>query len=301
MLGPDVDISKKPRAADKAKDRSSFGTIKALSRGLELLEAISDAGGKMRLTPLAKHMGLHLSTVHHLVKTLHQLGYLLRDENHEYRLSGRVFKLAEVAWHADRLGHLAVGPLSELALKTHETTHLAIFDRSDAIIVMSKFEGTGSSSLVERVGAVRPFYCTALGKVLLAHQPEVVQEHYLTITPLKPVSPKTVTAEAVIREELRRARLQGYAIDDEEFTLATRCIAAPVFNYSGTAIAAIAVAGNIWNVTDERMPALIKATCDMAARISADLGYDITERLAAPSLVPAPPGVARLAARDRRN
>jgi DNA-binding IclR family transcriptional regulator len=289
MLDPDLIIAKKPRArAGAAKPGSSFGMIKALARGLELLEAISDAGGKMRLTPLAKKMGLHLSTAHHLVKTLHQLGYLLRDDNHEYRLSGRVFKLAEMAWHADRLGLLAAGPLAELALKTHESTHLAIFDRSDAIIVMSKFEGTGSPGLVERVGAVRPFYCTALGKILLAYQPEVVQEHYLTTTPFKAITPKTVTSQAHIRDELRRARLQGYAIDDEEFTMATRCIAAPVFNYSGTAIAAIAVAGTIWNITDERVPALIKATCDVAARISVDLGYDAAERLAGPSVVVSP-------------
>ena len=272
--------TREPAARDSRKSvgTRSVGTINALRRGLQMLETIGDAG-RLRLTLIADRMQLNLSTAHHMVKTLHEFGYLVQDENREYRLSPRVFKLAASAWDADQLGHAAVSAVAELALVTGETSHVAVFDRGDAVIILSRIEGNGSANLVERVGAARGFHCTALGKVLMAYQPEEVQNHHLA-GPLKVFTRKTVTNPNRLRDALRLAREQGYAMDDEEYTIGTRCIAAPVFNYSGMVAAAIAVHGNLWSITDQRIPELVRIVREKAAQLSAELGFMTAQSIA---------------------
>jgi DNA-binding IclR family transcriptional regulator len=259
------------KSARKVSDPRSDSTIKALRRGLQILETIGDAK-RLRLTSIADRMRIHLSTAHHMVKTLHQSGYLVQDENREYRLSARVFKLAASAWDADRLGHFAAASVAELALATGQTSHFAVFDRGEAVIVLSRFEGNGSANLVERVGAARPFHCTALGKILMAYQPVQIQDHYLS-NPLKVFTPKTIVKPDRLRDMLRQRRADGYAMDDEEYMEGTRCIAAPIFNYAGEVAAAIAVHGNVWSVSHQRVPELVRAVKAKAAALSLDLGY----------------------------
>ena len=57
------------------------GTIQSLRRGLQVLQAIADAGGRASLTDIAHKLGLNFSTTHHLAKTLEEDGYLVQDED----------------------------------------------------------------------------------------------------------------------------------------------------------------------------------------------------------------------------
>jgi IclR family acetate operon transcriptional repressor len=52
-----------------------------------------------------------------------------------------------------------------------------------------------------------------------------------------------------LKEHLKTVRTQGYAIDDEEKERGIRCVAAPIFNETGKAVAAISISGPAFRVT----------------------------------------------------
>lgn len=246
-------------------------TVQALERGLRILDVLA-LEGRLPLAQIARTVELNLSTAHHLMKTLEGLGYVAHSRDRSWQLSARVFQLAAAAWNADELASLGEATIAELAKKTGEATQLAVFDRRH-VIVVSKFDRDGPERLFERLGAPRPAYCTALGRALLAYQHPSVTEAYLASAELKALTPKTITSAARLREELRKVRRSGIAVDDEEFSQGIRCVAAPVFNFSNAVAAAVGMFGPAWRVSQQRVSAHSATVARFAQRLSRELGY----------------------------
>lgn len=245
--------------------------MQALERGLRILDALSHEG-RMPLGQIARRLALNLSTAHHLMKTLEGLGYVSLGRDRAWQLSGRVFQLAAAAWNADELATLGVATIAELGKKTGECTQLAVFDRRHVILV-GKFDGEAPERLFERLGAPRPAYCTALGKALLAYQDPSVVAAYLHSTDLKALTPTTITSAARLKEELRRIRRSGIALDEQEFSHGIRCVAAPVFNFTSSVVAALGMFGPAWRVSARRLSGHAKTVARLAHRLSKALGY----------------------------
>ena len=70
-----------------------------------------------------------------------------------------------------------------------------------------------------------------------------------------------------------KVRKEGWAIEDEEYLRNNRCIAAPVYNYTGSVIASIAMNGDCSELTDEKLPLLVAALKDTATLVSKGMGY----------------------------
>ena len=49
-------------------------------------------------------------------------------------------------------------------------------------------------------------------------------------------------------EDVRRG---GIAFDDGEFNAEVRCVAVPVYNFTGDVIGALGISGPIWRMTDQ--------------------------------------------------
>lgn len=246
-------------------------TIQALERGLRILDVLSNEG-RMPLAQVARLVDLNLSTAHHLMKTMEGLGYVALGQDRNWQLSGRVFQLAAGAWNADELATLGAATMRELGTKTGEATQLAVFDRRH-VIVVAKFDGDGPERLFERLGAPRPAHCTALGKALLAYQDQAVIAGYLQSADLKPFTPATITSGTRLREELRKVRRTGIALDEQEFSHGIRCLAAPVFNFSGGVVAALGMFGPVWRLSSRRATARAATVKRCAESLSRQLGY----------------------------
>jgi DNA-binding IclR family transcriptional regulator len=263
------------RRAELAPDNSRTGkgpVIQSLQRGLSILEIIGRNPGGVTMAEVSRHIGLHTSTTFHLLRTLTALGYLTQDEaTRQYRVGPKVFQLAASAWGEVEIVNLATPILADMAQQTGETSHLAIFERGEAIVI-TKIDGSSPVRLTERVGYPRPAHCTAIGKVLLAHLPEAELKAFLDSNELRPLTPKTITAAPLLEQELARVRKQGYAFDDEEFTQGIRCIAAPVRNFTGQTMAAIGISGPVWRISLDRVAELTGVVKSMGQRLSQRLG-----------------------------
>src|SRR3989337_864545 len=78
-----------PRAAGRS------GSVQSIERAFGLLETMADHGGMMGLSRLAAESGLPLPTIHRLVRTLVDLGYLRQEPSRQYVLGPKLIRLGE--------------------------------------------------------------------------------------------------------------------------------------------------------------------------------------------------------------
>jgi len=110
-----------------------------------------------------------------------------------------------------------------------------------------------------------------LGKALLAWAPEDWTDRFLRRR-LRAYTPATRTDPTLLRREVERVRATGYALDNEEFAIGLKCIAAPIFDHTRRVAASLGIAGPAVRLGDERMPRLTSLVREAAADASRILG-----------------------------
>ncbi|MCO1654312.1 IclR family transcriptional regulator [Pseudonocardia humida] len=212
--------------------------VQALTRGVDLLEALADAGGEAGVSELAGRTGLAPGTIHRLVRTLLHAGYLRQLPSRRYALGPRLIRLGDSATRM--LGRWATPTLTELVAAIGETANLAVLDGDHAVYV-AQVPSPHSVRVFAEIGRRVPVHCTGVGKALLSALPAAEAETLLARTGLPAVTPSTVTDPDRMRAELAATRERGYATDDGEQEPGVRCVAVPVVGAHGAV--ALSVSG----------------------------------------------------------
>jgi DNA-binding IclR family transcriptional regulator len=248
-------------------------THRSLERGLAVLESVAAAGRPASLAETARRLGLHRSTAHHLMQTLVSAGYLQQEKTSRgYQLTAKLYQLTGRMWNAAQLGEIAQPILQELTRATGEATSVAAWI-DGTVTIAAKCEAGGPVRVVQDSAADRPIYCTAVGKALAAWLPRAEVQAALARTRLVRLTPKTIVAPRAFEAELRRIRAAGYAVDDEEQYEGLRCIAMPVFCYTGQVFAAMCVLGPRHRMTQQKVVAVRAPLTALSRQLSARLGY----------------------------
>lgn len=257
---------------DDVEDRSRAGGVQSIGRAFSILEEVARNRDGIGLAELSKRVGLHNSTTFHLVKTMVSLGYIrqLKDSK-RYRIGRPLFALAASALDEMEMVSMATPVLENLSCDTGESSHFAT-RMSDAVVVMARTPGPGAFQLTDRVGVVRPAYCTALGKVILAALRDDQLERYLERVALTPLTAKTITDPERIRREIKEVRRDGIAFDDGEFNEEVRCAAVPVRDFSGQVIGAIGISGPVWRLSLQALQGKARKLEQAARRLSQAFG-----------------------------
>jgi DNA-binding IclR family transcriptional regulator len=250
-------------------------THRSLERGLAVLEVVASAGRPIALAETARRLGLHRSTTHHLMQTLVRAGYLSQqDRSRAYELTQKLFQMTGRTWSPEQLGETAQPLLQELTQATGEGASVAMWADGN-VVIAAKREAEGPVRALQDVGAVRPMYCTAVGKALAAWLPQSEVTAALARTPMEPRTARTITTPAAFEAELQRIRAAGYALDDEEQYEGLRCVAMPVFAYSGQVIAAMCVVGPKHRMTQQKLAAVRAPLAVLSQRLSDRLGFGL--------------------------
>jgi len=261
----------RPDIDDDVEDRARGG-IQSIGRAFAILEEVARHRDGIGLADLSKRVGLHNSTTFHLVKTMVSLGYIRQlKESKRYRIGRPLFALAASALDEKEMVSMATPVLDELSRQTGESSHFAS-RMSDAVVVMARTPGPGAFQLTDRVGVVRPAYCTALGKIILAALLPDQLDRYLDRVELKALTQKTVTNPQRLRRELQEVRRTGIAFDDGEFDKEVRCAAMPVHDFSGQVIGAIGISGPVWRLSISALQSKTRIIGEAAKRLSEAFG-----------------------------
>jgi len=248
-----------------------------LERGLAILGCFTPERPVLGIADIADDLGLSRSTTHRYVITLVALGYLEQGASRKYRLGLRVTDLGMSALNSTGLREHAHPYLEELRQRTSYTVNLAVLDGEEILYVdraRSFRRGQSKIDLNLHPGSRLPAYCTAMGKLLLAHLPDDQQRDLLGSMKLTKRGPNTITSKKALRDELDEVLDAGFAVNDQELAPELHSISAPVRNEAREVVAAVNMAAHSSMISlEELVDALGPHLISTADRISARLGY----------------------------
>ncbi|MGH7498299.1 MAG: IclR family transcriptional regulator [Gemmatimonadales bacterium] len=245
----------------------------SVARALAVLDhlASADATG-LGVTELSRRLGVHRSTSSRVLMTLQRAGFVERDPVTEKYCAGeRVLELASRVPPRLQLRHVAEPYLRRLEGKAGETVTLAAFQGFEAV-TLAFVRSRHLLSATPENGRPAPAHCTALGKSLLAFQPESVIARVLE-RELVAYTPRTITDIRRLRIEIDRIRKRGYALSIEERELALTGVAAPVRDSRGEVVASVGISGPLQRLTPKRLEQLAPDVVEAADDLSGWLGY----------------------------
>jgi IclR family acetate operon transcriptional repressor len=211
-----------------------------LGRALALLSEFRPGEREVGLAELARRSGVAKPTAHRLLAEL-ESWMLVERTGRGYRLGLRLFELGQVVPRQRDLQETATPFLADLYEATRETVHLAVPDGAEVVYVQ-KLSAPGAPDIPSRLGGRMPAHCTGVGKALLAFGPPERLAAVLAAG-LTRRTPRTVVLPGMLGTQLATIRRRGLAEEHEESGPGIACVAAPVMDSSGVAIAAISITG----------------------------------------------------------
>ncbi len=247
--------------------------VKSVERAFEILERIGMAKNGIGVTELASELDMYKSTIHRVLTSLSSLGYVVKDgESGRYKLGYKLLEVSSRLLNNHDIRQVALPFLRELAEWTNEVVHLVVRDKGQ-VVYIEKVEGAETIRMHSQIGSRVPVHCTSVGKAILAHLPEEEVRGIIERYGLAKHTEHTIGDEAALFEHLQQVRQCGYALDLEENEIGITCVAAPVYNYKGEAIAAISVSGPTMRMPTERLESLSAQVREVGMRISTRLGF----------------------------
>ena len=241
--------------------------IHSVENAFSLLEVLADNGLDLGITELCRKIALPKGTVHRLLGTLKNLGYIEQDpQNRKYYLTVKIFKLGTAV--TDKIGLVQIVPyMKKLSQQFNETTNLAIMDR-DEIIYLYSVGSDNTLKLDLRIGSNQPAYCAAVGKVLLASLSEQDLADYLQRIQLKSYTSYTITSKEYLKKDLKLIRERGYSFVNEEYMVGVSCVAVPIKDQQGKVCAGLSFSVPTVRMDKEKLPQLIDSLISTAKKIT---------------------------------
>jgi len=248
-------------------------SVQSVDRTFDIIELLAVSGNGMGITEIGKKLGLHKSTVYRLVNALVRRGYLEKVQNTGlYKIGPKFVEISGLYLRQVELKTEAMPFMRNLSDLTGQVTHLAILDETE-IVYIEKIDVMPGLRMYSQIGRRVPVHCSALGKALLSAQEENFRESILKKIKYEQYTENTITDEDEFRKELEKTRLRGWAADNEEHEKGIRCIAAPIRDYTGKAVAALSITGSSTKVSPEKDEYYGKMVAEAADNIPRRLGF----------------------------
>ncbi len=254
-------------------------TSAAVERALSILELVSVSTNGLSNSDLSRRLEIPKSSASYILRVLEKRDYLRRDDGGKYRLGLKVMDLTGSAMPQRDVREIAKPVMAEFLRKSHlPEAHIAVLDNGRAVYV-EKVEGEKSFIKMDIwVGHRLPVHTTAIGKVLVAY---LSDDEILAILDLRGMEKKTkrsIVDPAKFLREAARVRKYGFAVDDEENAAGVRCIAAPIFDDSGTVVATLGTSSIIMHIDEAHMPKIVELIRKAAEKVSIGMGYSATRQ-----------------------
>lgn len=210
----------------KAEQRPVKGST--INRVLDILETVAASERPLSPTDLAVQLNIPKASLHRLVATLEEQGYLQTRMNQRGLQPGH--RLQRVA-----LGVLASAPmqaqrraiLATLSQEIGETCNIAVPDGAE-MIYFDRAETHWPVRVQLQIGSRVPVYATAGGKMYLSSLPRAKRESLISYIKLVPYTANSILDPAKLHAELDATSARGYALDNEEYIDGMVALAVPI-------------------------------------------------------------------------
>ncbi|MFC6964747.1 IclR family transcriptional regulator [Halocatena marina] len=223
--------------------------IKAAKVSLEIIETLRELEGA-GVSEIAKQLDKPTSTIHDHLQTLEQEEYLVKKGS-QYYVGARFLQLGIQARARQKVFSIAQSEIDDLAAETGEHVNFMIEEHGLGVFLY-RARGQKAVRLDTHAGMRVPLQTTALGKTIMAFRPREEVEAILDRHGLPQVTENTITDRTKLFDALDQIQEQRYAHDHEERVKGMRCVAAPIVNNKGDAVAAVSVSGPKTRMQGER-------------------------------------------------
>ncbi|MGA8740761.1 MAG: IclR family transcriptional regulator [Terracidiphilus sp.] len=252
-------------------DHSDPYQLQGLDRVVAILDLLGASDNSLSLAEICQRMGLHKSTAHRALMALERTGMIERAPASRYRLGLKLYDMGSRAVEQIDLRSRVHPHLRKLALRVGETVHLGVLHQT-RVVYINKIEPINRRVCISsRTGTSNPVYSTSLGKAILAYMPPEEVAKTVAKIQFMSLTSKTLTSPEELLEALDRVRRRGYAVDDEEMEIGTRCVGAPILDTSGHPIAAVSISGSTTRLAAHCVPAIAQHVLLCAQEISSAL------------------------------
>lgn len=223
----------------------------SVMKAFAILKAFHDPEEWVTSCELSRRANLPEASGYRLIQTLEEIGAVVRGPRGRYRTGLLLLSLSRNVTINELLRDACQPFLADWSGRLKLTMHLGVLEHG-MVTYLAKVAAPGAFVVHTRVGAQLEAYCSGLGKMLLASLPDEQMESVILDGALVALTPHTITSHQALRAELKRVREQGYAVDDREHQADMRCIAVPVLDRDGRAVAAISATDDARHMTPER-------------------------------------------------
>ncbi|WP_342069940.1 HTH-type transcriptional regulator BhcR [Yoonia algicola] len=264
--------SKRGRGRPKAwDDKGAQNTIKSLDRALEVLVQLGKMQGST-LSEIAGVLGQSPATVYRVLTTFQGRGFADFDEQSQiWSIGPAAFLTGSQFLRRTSLVERARPIMRDLMEATGETANLGI-ERDGKVLFLGQVETHATIRAFFPPGTASAMHSSGIGKALLSRMDDKRQRQVLAASQLEQFTPYTLTDPEAMIADLHATKARGYAFDGEERNIGMRCIAAPVYNVFGEAVAGISVSGPTARITDDRIADLAEDVMDAAKRLTRAIG-----------------------------
>lgn len=253
-------------------DSKSSGQVRSLTRALSLMRHLAASGDGMTLTELSEAAGLPPSTTHRLLTTLESERFVRPDPHGGLWRIGVAAFFVGSAFARSRDTLALVRPyLRRLMEMSGETSNLFLESDGEAVCI-GQIESRHAMRAITGVGGRIELHSSGAGKALLAHMDPARRTLLMSSMNFTRITPSTLADRPSLEETLQQVRQAGYAIDDEEHALGLRCVAAPLFDEFGHAVAAISISGPSARIPMDRLETLGQLVGKAAIEATRDFG-----------------------------
>lgn len=225
--------------------------VQSVAKSMGVLEALGARHEPLSLNELAEQAGMDRSTAQRMAHTLAALGYLEKGPSGRGYVLGK--KLLERTFdflRGNPLIERATPILADLQRQTGERVDLSLFDDLSIIYAMRR-QSKRETFFATLVGRRIPTYCSSGGRAILSYLPNEKVDDILDRSQLVPLTPKTLTDKAQIKQKIAEAKALHYGVSVEESLLGEIAIGSAILDHHNLPIAAVHIAGSLSEWTSE--------------------------------------------------
>ncbi len=244
-------------------------TRSGLNSGLDVLECLATTRHPMTLTEIAANVGMSKSSIHQLLATLQQRGFVQRLHDQRYCVG---IKAWEIGCVAETMGLArTTGPhVAQLVRELSDGVSVGVLDGAEMVCIQL-VESPRAVRVHSHVGDRTPAHSVSAGLVMLSALDDEAVRRLLPsrLKVFTEATPKT--AEAVIGE-LAKVRARGYAFCRGSWRVEVGGVSVPILGPDNHAIAALCVAAPAFRTTRDWVSRVVPALKRAAGDIERDLG-----------------------------
>lgn len=247
--------------------------LTSIKKATTIVEAFMGGQREWSVAKLSEKLGMPQPTVHHFLSSFREAGWIVQDPaTRHYRLGVKMWEIGCAAVNFREIAETARPYLRTLVNACGETVHLGMVSIEDpgSVVYLDRIDSSQPVLFVTVIGSKAPSHSSAMGKAIVAHNPEY--EQAVLHRPLEAVTARTIIDPEGLRKDFEATRRRGYSISKGEFAGEMIGIAAPVRDRFGVVTLGIGIWGPGVRMTPDYIDRVSPQLIETANQISIQLG-----------------------------